>query len=85
MRCPKCGSENVNVQMVSETELKKKRHGIWWWLFIGWWWWIVEIFLWVFLTIPRLFVAMLKPTRYKTKTTHKSMFVCQSCGNHWHT
>ena len=26
MNCPKCGSENVNVQMVSESQLKTKHH-----------------------------------------------------------
>ena len=27
MKCPKCGSENVTVQVVNETELKEKKHG----------------------------------------------------------
>ena len=26
MKCPKCGSENVNVQMVTESKLKDKRN-----------------------------------------------------------
>ncbi len=26
MKCPKCASENVNVQMVSESQLKNKHH-----------------------------------------------------------
>lgn len=83
MVCPKCGSENVNVQMVTETHLKKKGKGIVWWLTVGWWWWIVEMFLWLFLTLPRLIVAIFKPKNHKIKTTHKSMCVCQNCGNHW--
>lgn len=80
MICPKCGSENVNVQMVSETQLKQKHHGIFWWVFIGWWW---LFFKWVFLTIPALIVKIFAPKKYKTKTVHKSMCVCQSCGHHW--
>lgn len=28
MKCQKCGSENVNVQMVAETQLANKHHGI---------------------------------------------------------
>ena len=28
MKCPKCGSENVSVQVVTETELKEKKHGV---------------------------------------------------------
>jgi hypothetical protein len=36
MNCPKCGSEKVNVQMVSESKLKDKHHSIAYWLLIGW-------------------------------------------------
>ena len=35
MKCPKCGSENVNVQMVTDTKLKNKHHSLIYWLFIG--------------------------------------------------
>ena len=80
MVCPKCGSENVNVQMVSETKLKQKHHGIFWWIFIGWWWLFIK---WFVFTIPALIVKIFAPKKYKTKTKHKSMCVCQSCGNHW--
>lgn len=80
MKCPKCGSENVNVQMVSETKLKKKHHGAIYWLCFGW---LIELLLWFFLTIPMLIIKIFKPKNYKTKTKHKSMCVCQSCGNHW--
>ena len=38
MTCPKCGSTNVNAQMVSETQIKPKHHGILWWVFFGWYW-----------------------------------------------
>lgn len=80
MTCPKCKGQNVNVQMVSETKLKKKHHGILYWCCFGW---LLDIFLWIFLTIPRLIVAIFRPKRYKMKTKHRSMAVCQSCGNHW--
>ena len=80
MTCPKCGSENVNVQVVTETELKTKHHGIVYWLCFGW---LIDIFLWLFLTLPMLIIAIFKPKKYKTKTTHSSMCVCQSCGHRW--
>ena len=51
MQCPKCGSNNVNVQMVSESQLKMKHKSIWYWIFIGWWW---RPILWLFLTLPML-------------------------------
>ena len=79
MKCPKCGSENVNVQMVTETKLKKK-HSIVYWLLIGWW---LEPIMWLIFTIPMLIIKIFKPKNYKTKTTHKSMCVCQACGNSW--
>lgn len=80
MVCPKCGSENVNVQMVSETKLKTKHHSIVWWLLVGWWW--LPIW-WLGFTLFALILKLFRPARYKMKTTHKSMWVCQSCGHHW--
>jgi hypothetical protein len=79
MICKKCGSENVNVQMVSETRLKKK-HSIIYWILIGWW---LELIMWLFLTIPMLIYKLFKPKNYKTKTSHHSMFVCQDYGYNW--
>lgn len=82
--CPKCGSTNIDVQMVQEnlgsttktktkSKYKEKGHGIIWWIFIGWWWWIVDLFLWIFLFFPRLimrlFAAPFKKKRYKGEST----------------
>lgn len=36
MICPKCGSENVNTQVVTDVKLKDKHHGVLWWFFVGW-------------------------------------------------
>lgn len=80
MKCPKCESENVNVQMVTETKLKTKHHSILYWLLIGWW---LEIILWFFLTIPRLLAAMFGHKKQKLVTKHKSVAVCQNCGHNW--
>ena len=80
MRCPKCGSENVQTQVFQEnrgaktftttkSKYKEKGHGCIWWLFIGWWWWIIDLLLWIFLFIPRLilrlFAAPFKKKKYK--------------------
>ena len=80
MKCPKCGSENVNVQMVTETKLKTKHHGVIWWICIGWWWIPVK---WLFFTIPALIVKIFAPKKQKLKVNHKAMCVCQSCGHNW--
>ena len=80
MICPKCGSNHVNVQMVSESQLKTKHRSVLWWLFIGWWW---LPFKWIFLTIPALIVKILVPKRQKIVNKYYSMCVCQSCGYSW--
>ena len=80
MVCPKCGSNNVNVQMVTETQLKNKHHGIFWWLFIGLWWIPLK---WIVFTVPALIVKIFAPKRKKLVSKHKSMCVCQNCGHAW--
>ena len=80
MTCPKCGSDNVNAQVVTETQLKNKHHNIFWWLFVGWWW---VPFRWIVLFIPSLLAKIFLPKRQKLKQKHVTMWVCQSCGNRW--
>lgn len=80
MKCPKCGSNNVNIQMVSESQLKNKHKSIWYWIFIGWW---LKPILWLFLTLPMLLGTLFGHKKQKIVTKHKSMAVCQDCGNHW--
>jgi len=75
MVCKKCNSENVQVQRVSVTKRKKK--GISYWLF-GW---FIDLMLWLFLTFPRLLIAIFAPK--KTKTKIHSEAVCQDCGYSW--
>ncbi|SHI44825.1 hypothetical protein [Parasporobacterium paucivorans] len=80
MTCPKCNSENVNTQVVSEMTLKTKHRGIIYWLFIAWWWLPIK---WLIFTIPAIIVKLFRPKRYKTTTTHITKCVCQGCGNTW--
>lgn len=88
VNCPKCKSDNVNVQVVNETDTRvvEKRHGIIWWVCIGWWWkpikWVLQLVLFgVFAVLYWIF----KSPRYKTVTRHQkeSMTVCQDCGHTW--
>jgi hypothetical protein len=51
-----------------------------WWLLIGWWW---KLLLWFFFTLPMLIIHMLRPQKYKSRTTVRSVAVCQNCGNRW--
>lgn len=78
--CPKCGSTDVNVQVINEIQLTQKHKGVLWWIFIGSWW---VIFKWAFFTLPALIVKIFSPKKYKTKNVQKSMAVCQHCGKTW--
>lgn len=79
MKCPKCGSENVSVQLVTETQLKKK-HGCLYWVTIGWWW---EPIMWFFMFGPMLFYKLFRPRKYKTMSKHRKKAICQDCGKSW--
>ena len=80
MVCKKCGSQNVTVQVVTETELKEKKHGVIWWICVGWWWIPIK---WLVFTLPALLIALFKPKKYKTVSHSKKMAVCNSCGKSW--
>lgn len=81
MKCPKCGSENVDVQLMQETQGKttetishtkskyRQGHGCLWWLCVGWWWRAVDLMLWIFSFIPRLLIQILKPKKYRGKAS----------------
>lgn len=73
--CKKCGSENIQVQKIA-TQVKKKK-GLMYWS-VGW---IIDLMLWIFLTLPRLIIQMFKPSKTVTKTD--TVAVCQNCGNDW--
>ena len=97
--CPKCGSLNVDFQVQQETKAitktkskyKEKGHGILWWLTIGWWWWIVDLFLWIFMFIPRVLIHIGRKRNYKgseksttkNKVQYKTVCLCKNCGYNW--
>lgn len=90
MKCPRCGSSDVSVNVVNEWDMVdvKKHHGFAWWVLIGWWfkplWFVIK---WFFFTIPALIIAIvrrvfgLRPKEVVNKTVTKA--VCQSCGHVW--
>ncbi len=80
MKCVKCKSENVTVQMITDTHSKKQGHGILYWLCFGW---FIDFLLWIFLTIPRILIALFMPKKQKIVSKTSSMAVCQSCGHSW--
>jgi len=76
MKCKKCNSENVIIQRISITKNKKK--GLLYWLFFGW---LIDLALFVILTIPFIFAKVFFPK--KTKTSIRTEAVCQDCGYVW--
>lgn len=80
MTCPKCGSQNVSTQIVTDMKLKDKHHGVFWWLFIGWWWLFVK---WLVFTIPALIVKIFGHKKQKIVSKQRTMCVCQNCGYTW--
>lgn len=71
MKCPKCGSENISVQAV--TEVKTKRRGCLAWS------------LWILLAICTLGLILIIPalTNSKVKSKTKKQAICQDCGKSW--
>lgn len=71
MVCPKCGSENVTVQAITETKVKQRGC-------LGWLWWILLAILTFGLI---LIIPLLTNTKTKSKTHTEA--ICQNCGNRW--
>ena len=80
MNCPKCNSNNVNLNVVNEVTLKNKHHGILWWLLGGW---ILSMIKWLVLTIPALIFAVFGHKKQKAVNKQKTVCVCQDCGYRW--
>lgn len=80
MKCPKCGSENVNIQVLNEVKLKNAHHGFFWWICIGWWWLPVK---WLVLTVPALLAKIFIPKKQKAVNKTTKNAVCQNCGHSW--
>lgn len=80
MVCPKCSSENINTQIVSDIKLKTKHHGIIYWLCFGWLW---SFFCWIIFTIPKLILAIFGHKKQKIVTKNYTMAVCQNCHYSW--
>lgn len=78
MICSRCGSHNVQVQVVNEVKTKRK-HGLIYWLVFGWW---LEPTLWILLTFPKLLFAIFGNHK-KVVSKSVTYAVCQDCGCKW--
>lgn len=79
MKCPNCGSTQVDVRTFQEnqgsvttsyskTKTKEKRHGFLWWLFVGWWWWPINLMLWILFFPFKLLLRLGRRKKYVSKT-----------------
>lgn len=76
MVCPKCGSENVTSQAVTETASKSKTKGF------G----CVKACIGFFIfQIPGILCGLcgMGKGKSKSKSTTKVIHICQNCGNQW--
>lgn len=76
MTCPKCGSENVTSQAVTETTSQGKTKGF------G----CVKACLgFILFQIPGILCGLCGMGKGKTKTTTQTriIHICQNCGNQW--
>lgn len=80
MVCKKCGSQNVTVQVVTETKVKEKKHGIFWWICVGWWWIPIK---WLVFTLPAILGKLFGKSKYKVTTKTRKIAVCNDCGKSW--
>lgn len=75
MVCPRCNSQNVIIQAVTETSTKTKHRGC-----FGWACWILLALCTCGLI---LIIPAITNTKTKTKTKTHSEAVCRNCGNCW--
>ena len=80
MVCPKCKSDNVSVQVVMDSKLVNKHHGLAWYLCFGW---LFSAIRWCVLFVPSLLAKIFLPKKQKLKQTERRVCVCQSCGYSW--
>lgn len=79
MVCPKCGSNEIVTQMVTDTQLVRAGHSLVWWVFVGWWWTFIKWFYFFWLA---LLVKLFAPKRQKLRQEHTAVCICQHCGYH---
>lgn len=77
MQCPKCGSNHVNSQPITETTTKTKTKGF------GW---IKSCLGFLLFSIPGILCGLcgMGKGKSKTTTTTRIVHICQNCGNQWY-
>lgn len=78
MKCNNCGSNNINVQIVTNTSLKNKHHSLIWWLLWGIYWIPIK---WIFFTGIALLFKIFGHKKQKIVQKNYKVAICQNCGH----
>lgn len=81
IRCVKCNSENVDIQVfqenvgdvkttTGESKIKQKGHGCLYWLCGGW---FIDLCLWIVLTPVQILRVLFKKKKYDVKSSSTSV------------
>ena len=62
-----------------KSRYRRKNNGCLWWLLVGWWWWFIEIYIFIFLGIAKLF----RGNKTKSKSRTRSAPVKDSHETAW--
>ena len=93
MKCPRCRSRDVRVELVRER--RATRHSLAWWLLIGWWIWPFKLLLKCLITMEEFIYGLnnhgsqeaerkgKRPPPRRDEMVTRSVAVCQHCGHHW--
>lgn len=75
MKCPKCGSENVNVMVEQESSQTKTKGK-------GCLWGIGRLFL-IICTCGLWLLVGKRKSKSKTTIKNETVAICQNCGHKW--
>lgn len=81
MKCPRCRSRDVRVELVRERRLT--RHSLAWWLLIGWWIWPFKLLFLPVIWSQEAEQKGKRPPPRRDEMVTRSVAVCQHCGHHW--
>ena len=81
MKCPRCRSRDVRVELVRER--RATRHSLAWWLLIGWWIWPFKLLFLPVIWSQEAERKGKRPPPRRDEMVTRSVAVCQHCGHHW--
>lgn len=75
MKCPKCGSDNTRVELVTTNKIERKKNFLYW-IFFVWF----DVVIWILFFLPRLIIQFLKKDKTTIVSKTEKHLVCDNCG-----